>query len=284
MRKLVAILLALTFAIPASAQVPKYPQTIPANSVVGRLGAGVAGPTQAIPFTTLSTYLTFSAVTPNGYVYGGTGGVLASTAAATDGQILIGQTGSNPLLAILSGDATMSKTGAVTIANSAVTNAKLANMNANTVKGNFTGSAAAPSDISMPSCSTSTSALQYTTSTGLSCYTNSASLAATGQTITGGAITTALSQSTGNITIDCGARSIQYITNNGAYTITAPANDTPGCILFVTNGASAGSTTFTGFSVGSNTGDALTTTNTNKFSIFIWRINGTSGYRVAAHQ
>jgi len=103
------------------------------------------------------------------------------------------------------------------------------------------------------------------------------------QTVSGGANVTALSQSTGNITIDCGARPLQYITNNGAFTITAPAND-GSCMLLVTNGASAGAITFSGFSVGSNTGDALTTTNTQKFTISIWRINATSGYRIAAHQ
>jgi len=103
------------------------------------------------------------------------------------------------------------------------------------------------------------------------------------QTVTGGANVTSQSQSTGNITIDCGSRPLQFITNNGAYTITAPSSD-GSCILLVTNGASAGATTFSGFSVGSNTGDSLTTTNTNKFSIFIWRINSVSGYRIAAHQ
>ncbi len=103
------------------------------------------------------------------------------------------------------------------------------------------------------------------------------------QTVTGGANVTSLSLTTGNVTIDCGARPLQFITNNGAYTITTPAND-GSCMLLVTNGASAGATTFSGFSVGASTGDALTTTNTSKFTISIWRINGVSGYRVAAHQ
>lgn len=110
-----------------------------------------------------------------------------------------------------------------------------------------------------------------------------AALNTTGQTITGGAIVTAQSQSTGSITVDCGTRPLQYITNNGAYTITAPSND-GSCMLFVTNGASAGATTFTGFTVGSSTGASLTTTNGNKFTISVWRINGTSGYSIFAHQ
>jgi Repeat of unknown function (DUF5907) len=103
------------------------------------------------------------------------------------------------------------------------------------------------------------------------------------QTVSGGANVTTLGLTTGNVTIDCGKCPIQSITNNGAYTITAPAAD-GSCLLIVTNGASAGATTFSGFSVGSNTGDALDTTNAHKFTVFIWRANGTSGYRIAAHQ
>lgn len=110
-----------------------------------------------------------------------------------------------------------------------------------------------------------------------------ASLNINDQTLAGGANVTSLSQSAGSITIDCGARPLQYQTNNGAFTLTAPAND-GSCILLTTNGASAGTITFSGFSQGSNSGDPLTLTNTSKFSIHIWRINGTSGYRVASHQ
>lgn len=105
----------------------------------------------------------------------------------------------------------------------------------------------------------------------------------TGQTITGGVIVTSQSISTGSYTVDCGTRPLQYISNNGAFTLTAPSND-GSCILLTTNTGSAGAITFSGFSVGSSTGDALTTSNTSKFSIHIWRVNGTSGYRIAAHQ
>jgi hypothetical protein len=103
------------------------------------------------------------------------------------------------------------------------------------------------------------------------------------QTITGGARVTSKSQTAGNITIDCGDRPIQHQTNSGAFTLTAPANDGY-CMLLVTNDGSAGAITFSGFTVGSSLGDALTTTNTHKFTISIWRINGVSGYRIAAHQ
>jgi len=114
-------------------------------------------------------------------------------------------------------------------------------------------------------------------------FTNALRADVQNQVITGGADVTSASQSTGNITVDSGICPLQYITNNGAYTITAPTND-GSLILLVTNGASAGATTFSGFTVGSNTGDALTTTNTNKFKIYIDRINGTSSYTIQALQ
>lgn len=103
------------------------------------------------------------------------------------------------------------------------------------------------------------------------------------QTVTGGAIVTALSIVTGSYAVNCGNRQLQYITNGGAFTITAPSNDSS-CYLMVTNNGSAGAITFSGFSVGSSVGDALTTTNGNIFTISIWRINSISGYRVAAMQ
>jgi hypothetical protein len=115
-------------------------------------------------------------------------------------------------------------------------------------------------------------------------FTNALRADVADQTISGGANVTSASLSTGNVTIDCGKAPLQYITNNGAYTITAPSND-GSCILLVTNGASAGATTFSGFTIASGSaGAALTTTNTNKFYIMIWRINGTSGYCVLAAQ
>jgi len=75
----------------------------------------------------------------------------------------------------------------------------------------------------------------------------------------------------------------QYYTNNGAHTLAAMAADGAVDIL-VTNGASAGTITFSGFTVGSNTGDALTTSNTNKFIISLRRINGTAAYSIIALQ
>lgn len=103
------------------------------------------------------------------------------------------------------------------------------------------------------------------------------------QTLSGGANVTSFSNSTGSVTVDCGKSPLQYITNNGNYTITAPAND-GSCILMITNGASAGTTSFSGFTASSNTGDPLTTTNTNKFFVWIGRVNGVSNYTIRALQ
>ncbi len=106
------------------------------------------------------------------------------------------------------------------------------------------------------------------------------------QTVAGGANVTSLSLGTissGTTTIDCGARPLQYFTNGGAFTLAAPASD-GSCLVMSTNNGSASTITFSGFTVGSSTGDALTTTNAEKFTISIWRINGVAGYRVAAMQ
>jgi hypothetical protein len=116
---------------------------------------------------------------------------------------------------------------------------------------------------------------------------NLASLDGTGQAQTGGVHLTAFGYSTGNITVDCGNSPAQYVSNNGAFTITAPANDGT-CLLMVRNTASAGTITFSGFSVGASTGDALDTTSGHVFTISIWRITDATGskagYRVGAMQ
>lgn len=75
----------------------------------------------------------------------------------------------------------------------------------------------------------------------------------------------------------------QYLTNNGAFTLAAPSSDCAIDIL-VTNGASAGAITFSGFTVGSNTGSPLDTTNGHKFIVSVRRINSVATYSVYALQ
>lgn len=89
--------------------------------------------------------------------------------------------------------------------------------------------------------------------------------------------------SSGTTTPDPANGNYQYMTNNGAFTLAVPSSDCAIDIL-VTNGASAGAITFSGFTVGSVTGSALTTTNTNKFVISIRRINSVSTYSIYALQ
>lgn len=89
--------------------------------------------------------------------------------------------------------------------------------------------------------------------------------------------------SSGTFTPNAALGNYQFYTNGGAHTIANPTADCAVDIL-VTNNASAGTITFTGFTVGANTGDPLTTTNGNAFIVSIRRINGTSTYVVKALQ
>jgi hypothetical protein len=88
---------------------------------------------------------------------------------------------------------------------------------------------------------------------------------------------------TGNLTIDCGARALQTITNNGPWVLTAPATDGT-CDLLIINGASAGGITTSGFNVGTNTGDTVDTINGHQFMIHIRRVFGASVLFVQALQ
>jgi hypothetical protein len=167
----------------------------------------------------------------------------------------------------------------------------LASEAANTVLGNWTGGAAVPLANTMPSCADTTgNHLNYVNGTGITCGTSVpasvASLTTADQTLSGGANVTAGNlgtKSSGTTTIDCGTVPLQYLVNGGAFILAAPAAD-GSCMVLVTNNASAGAITLSGFTVGTSTGAALTTTNTNKFTISIWRINGTAGYTIFAHQ
>jgi hypothetical protein len=107
------------------------------------------------------------------------------------------------------------------------------------------------------------------------------------QVLSGGANVTSSNQGTkssGTYTVDCGASPLQFITNGGAFTLAAPSND-GSCTIQITNNASAGAVTFSGFTVNASfTGGALTTTNTNKFFVSITRINASAIYVIIPQQ
>lgn len=217
------------------------------------LSVTTAGTSGGFPFFDSSSSLSSTAAqTQYGAIYGGGAGLPpAATSAGATGTLLRG--GSPPAF---------TPTPTLGTAGSVVGTLGLAGVAVSTLS----PTAVTTATISLPAGSSTLAALNLSD-----------------QLIAGGANVTALSQSTGSIGVDCGSRPLQYITNGGAFTVTAPTSD-GSCILLVTNNGSAGAITFSGFSVGSNTGDSLSTTNTSKFSIHIWRVNGTAGYRIAAHQ
>jgi hypothetical protein len=108
------------------------------------------------------------------------------------------------------------------------------------------------------------------------------------QTVTGGFVVTSNNLGTissGTLTVACGTRDLQYFTNNGAFTLAADSAD-GSCAYLMTNGASAGAVTLSGFTLvgGACDGSALTTVNTSKFKFYFTRINGVSDCAVKAYQ
>ena len=167
----VAALVAVWAVWPTAAQNPPFPQTLPANTVVGRTGIS-AGPAQAIPFSVLFANLFGGGVPPTAHgVVIGEGTSPLNTVVLGDAQLLVGQTSADPAAKTVSGDATMNDAGAVTIAAGAVTGSKiaastitgsnvatntltnttLAQMAANTVKANATNATANAADVGITS-------------------------------------------------------------------------------------------------------------------------------------
>lgn len=94
----------------------------------------------------------------------------------------------------------------------------------------------------------------------------------------------ALGNSSGqSITPNPEAGSFFTLTNNGAYTLNAPTEQSGYTqVIHVTNGSTAGATTFSGFA--KVVGDALTTTNGHGFLIFLTKIGTLCLASVAALQ
>jgi hypothetical protein len=87
-------------------------------------------------------------------------------------------------------------------------------------------------------------------------------------------------KSTGTYTPSPLGGNYRKITNNGAFTLAAPTDaNCYNMTIDITNGASAGAITFTGFVTGYPQGDVLTTVNAAKFKLHISKTDiGTTGY------
>jgi hypothetical protein len=121
---------------------------------------------------------------------------------------------------------------------------------------------------------------RVTSATGSAGYGTGNMLLSGNQTVTGGFSLTpySLGSTIASFTVTPSNGNYQYGTNNGAFTITSPASDCAVDIM-ITNGASAGAITFSGFTAPSGGGgDTYATTNASKFLLMIRRIGSTSTY------
>ena len=124
--------------------------TQPAIADVSGWGTGVATALGVAANTAGGPAVPSGALTLDGVVYGGGSGASpGSTAAGTNGQLFLGVTSGAPQWGTMSGDATITNAGALTVAAGAITDAKRANMNAWTVSGNNTSGATAPTDFTI---------------------------------------------------------------------------------------------------------------------------------------
>lgn len=88
--------------------------------------------------------------------------------------------------------------------------------------------------------------------------------------------------SSGTYTVTASNGNFQHYTNNGAHTLAPPSSNNVSVVVQITNGASAGAITTSGFTV--VTGNAFTTTNGHDFMCVVTRCNGFSVLNVTALQ
>lgn len=86
-------------------------------------------------------------LTDHAVVVGNGGTDVSTISVGTNGQLLIGQTGADPAFTTMSGDATINASGALTVANNAITDAKLRDSAALSVIGRSANSSGDPADI-----------------------------------------------------------------------------------------------------------------------------------------
>ena len=74
------------------------------------------------------------------------------------------------------------------------------------------------------------------------------------------------------------------MTNGGASTLALTTSHLGNCTVHIVNNGSAGTITFSGFSEGSNTGDALDTTSGHEFDVVMTKISSKTHYLITAYQ
>lgn len=172
------------------------------------------------------------------------------------------------------------------ISDGTVTNAKLADMAANTIKARVGSTSGTPEDVAL-----SASQVIGRDSTGNvdALDVGNGLQAVSGSLRVGGTVAAGLSATsynagtftTGTYTPDPANGNIQHATNNGAHTLAPPATVTVITVEY-TNGASAGAITTSGFDIVS--GDSFTTTNGHQFICDIRNLNSLSHLHVKAAQ
>lgn len=139
------------------------------------------------------------------------------------GRLLVGNAGGTAYAPVaMSGNATLASTGAITLANSVVTLAKMANLVANSVIGNLTASAAVP--IAVSSVSAATASTVVTRDASINTYANSfvgksTTIATAAGTTTLTVASTPIQQFTGSTTQTVVLPAATTLTNGFTYTI-----------------------------------------------------------------
>jgi hypothetical protein len=167
----------------------------------------------------------------------------------------------------------------------------IAQIAANTMLGNWTASTANVAAQVMPSCSDTTgNHLNYVSGTGITCGTSLSSsavtLTGTSQAFSGGFAITDFSigtKSSGTYQVNCGNGPQQWLTNGGAFTLSAPAGG-GNCLVKTENNGSAGVITPSGFSPATCAGATADTVNGHKFLYSIITIHGDTTCSILAYQ
>ena len=104
------------------------------------------------------------------------------------------------------------------------------------------------------------------------------------QTITGGANVSTFTLPVGSFTLNHGNRPLFSITNNAAFSILGSGVTDGSSVMLMTNSNTAGNVTLTGFRVGQNSGDSLTSTNGDRYMFTFMTIGGISTFSIKSLQ